>query len=73
MASTATTSEGPVSQLKALVNQLVTVTTPGAHVTGVVLSCTRLSVWLVAADDVDVVVPQADITSLHEHGTAAAA
>lgn len=75
MANTATTpgSPGaPVAQLKTLLDQVVTVTTGQGEVTGVVLSCTRLSVWLVAGDD-DVVVALDAITSLHRHGTAAAA
>lgn len=75
MANSATTpgSPGaPAAQLKTLLDQLVTLTTGQGEVTGVVLSCTRLSVWLVAGDD-DVVVALDDITSLHPHGTAAAA
>ena len=75
MAHTATTArsfEAPVAQLKSLVNQLVTVTTAGGEVTGVVLSCTRLSVWLVVGDD-DVVVARRDITALHQHAGRAAA
>lgn len=75
MANTATTSGfpgAPIAQLKTLLDQVVTLTTARGEVTGVVLSCTRLSVWLVVDDD-DVVVALADITSLHRHGTAAAA
>lgn len=71
-ASTARSFEAPVAQLKSLVNQLVTVTTADGDVTGVVLSCTRLSVWIVVRDD-DIVVPVDHITSVHQHGTAAAA
>lgn len=77
MADTATTSGSlgaPVSQLKALADQLVTVTTDHGDVTGTVLSCTRQSVWLVASDDVDVVVALDEITALvHHHPGAAAA
>lgn len=75
MADTATTpgSPGaPVAQLKTLVDQLVTVTTVRGEVTGVVLSCTRLSVWLIAGDD-DVVVALDEITSLQHHPARAAA
>jgi hypothetical protein len=75
MANTATTAGSPgapVAQLKTLVDQLVTVTTGQGEVTGVVLSCTRLSVWLVVGDD-DVVVARRDITSLHQHAGRAAA
>lgn len=75
MADTATTAGSPgapVTQLKSLVDQLVTVTTGQGEVTGVVLSCTRLSVWLVVGDD-DVVVALRDITALHQHASRAAA
>jgi aspartate/glutamate racemase len=75
MADTATTAGSPgapVTQLKSLVDQLVTVTTGQGEVTGVVLSCTRLSVWLVVDDD-DVVVALRDITALHQHASRAAA
>ena len=75
MADTATTARSlgaPVSQLKALADQLVTVTTEHGEVTGTVLSCTRQSVWLIC-DDVDVVVALDEITSLVEHQHPAAA
>ena len=75
MANTATTAGSPgapVAQLKTLVDQLVTVTTGWGEVTGVVLSCTRLSVWLVVGDD-DVVVSLGDITALHQPAARAAA
>lgn len=71
-APTAGSSGAPVAQLKSLVDQLVTVTTAHGEVTGVVLSCTRLSVWLIAGDD-DVVVALDDITSLQQHPSRAAA
>jgi len=75
MANTATTAGSPgapVAQLKALVDQLVTVTTGWGDVTGVVLSCTRLSVWLVVDDD-DVVVALDHITALRQHPAGRAA
>lgn len=75
MADTATTSGSlgaPVTQLKSLTDQLVTVTTDHGQVTGVVLSCTRLSVWLIAGDD-DVVVALDEITDLVHHPASAAA
>ena len=75
MANTATTAGSagaPVAQLKTLVDQLVTVTTGEGEVTGVVLSCTRLSVWLVVGDD-DVVLALDEITSLQHHAAPAAA
>ena len=75
MANTATTAGSagaPVAQLKAMVDQLVTVTTGEGEVTGVVLSCTRLSVWLVVGDD-DVVLALDEITSLQHHAAPAAA
>lgn len=75
MGDTATTAGSigaPVTQLKSLTDQLVTVTTEHGEVTGTVLSCTRQSVWLVC-DDVDVVVALDEITALveHEHPVAA--
>lgn len=76
MADTATTPGSlgaPVTQLKSLTDQLVTVTTDHGEVTGTVLSCTRLSVWLVARDDADVVVHLDEITGLVHHRGAAAA
>ena len=75
MADTATTSGSlgaPAAQLKSLVDQRVTVTTDHGEVTGTVLSCTRLSVWLIAGDD-DVVVALDEITGLVHHGTSATA
>lgn len=75
MADTATTSGSlgaPVTQLKSLTDQLVTVTTDHGQVTGTVLSCTRLSVWLIADDD-DVVVHLDEITGLVHHPAPAAA
>lgn len=76
MADTATTPGSlgaPVSQLKSLTDQLVTVTTDHGEVTGTVLSCTRLSVWIVAGDDADVVVALDEITGLVHHPANAAA
>lgn len=76
MADTATTSGSlgaPVPQLKSLIDQLVTVTTDHGEVTGTVLSCTRQSVWLVAGDDVDVVVARDEITDFVHHPAPAAA
>ena len=76
MANTATTSGSPgapATQLKSLLDELVTVSTVHGEVTGVVLSCTRLSVWLVSGDDLDVVVAMDEITGLEHHPTAAAA
>jgi len=76
MANTATTpgSPGaPVAQLRSLVDQLVTVTTHDGEVTGVVLSCTRLSIWIVGDDDVDVVVAVDEITGLVHHAAPVAA
>ena len=76
MADTATTSGSlgaPVTQLKSLTDQLVTVTTDHGQVTGVVLSCTRLSVRLIAGDDADVVVALDEITDLVHHPASAAA
>jgi hypothetical protein len=76
MADTATTAGSPgapVSQLKALADQLVTVTTEQGEVTGTVLSCTRQSVWLVCDDDLDVVVALGSITALVPHARPAAA
>lgn len=76
MADTATTPGSlgvPVSQLKSLTGRLVTVTTDHGEVTGTVLSCTRLSVWLVAGEDADIVVALDEISSLVHHPATAAA
>jgi len=76
MANTATTAGSlgaPATRLRSLVDQRVTVTTEHGEVTGVVLSCTRLSVWIVGADDVDVVVALDEITGLAHHAAAVAA
>lgn len=73
MANTATTegsTGAQATQLKSLTDQLVTVTTGQGQVTGVVLSCTRRSVWLVC-DDVDVVVALDEITALTQLRAAA--
>ncbi len=75
MANTATTPGSlgaPVTRLKSLTDHLVTVTTEHTQVTGTVLSCTRLSVWLIC-DDIDVVISLDEITSLVEHERPAAA
>lgn len=72
-AATAGSIGAPVTQLKALADQLVTVTTEQGEVTGTVLSCTRQSVWLVCAGDLDVVVALDDITALVSHSRPAAA
>jgi hypothetical protein len=76
MANTAPTpgSPGaPATQLRSLVDQLVTVTTEQGQVTGVVLSCTRQSVWLVSGDDHDVVLALDAVTDLVHHPGAVAA
>jgi hypothetical protein len=44
----------PVERLRSLTDTDVTITTCEGQVTGTVLSCTRISVWLVC-DDVDTV------------------
>ena len=57
--------------MKSLVDQLVTVTTEDGDVTGIVLSCTRSSVWMVGDDDVDVVVAVGKITGFTHQPAAA--
>ena len=62
----------PVERLRTLTDTDVTVTTFDGPVTGSVLSCTRLSVWLIAGDE-DHVIPLDEILDVvvHEHDTAA--
>ena len=54
----------PVERLRSLTDAQVTLYTCDGEVCGCVLSCTRSSVWLVGADDRDVVVPLADILDI---------
>jgi len=72
-AQTPGSAGAPVAQLRSLVDRLVTVTTELGEVTGMVLSCTRLSVWIVRDDDVDVVIALDEVTAVSQHATAAAA
>lgn len=61
----------PVERLRSLTDTEVTLTTTDGEVTGRVLSCSRVSVWLVR-DDIDVVVPLDDIVGIVPlHHTAA--
>ena len=60
----------PAAQLRALADTDVTVTTPAGSVTGRVLSCTRLSVWLID-HDTDVVIALDEITDVVVHPQAA--
>ncbi len=61
----------PAERLRSLTDTDVTITTHEGHFTGSVLSCTRLSVWLVCGDD-DVVVALDDIVDVVEHHRAVA-
>ena len=61
----------PVERLRSLTDTEVTVTTHEGHFTGTVLSCTRLSVWLVCNDD-DVVVALDDVVDVVAHQRAVA-
>lgn len=62
----------PVERLRSLTDTEVTITTHDGHFfTGSVLSCTRLSVWLVCGDD-DVVVALDEIIGVVEHHRAVA-
>lgn len=54
----------PVERLRSLTDTEVTLITYDGEVSGSVLSCTRCSVWLVAGDDVDVVVPLDEIVDV---------
>jgi hypothetical protein len=62
----------PVERLRSLTDTDVTITTHDGGVTGTVLSCTRVSVWLVV-DDLDVVVSLDDIVAITGAGHASAA
>lgn len=62
----------PVERLRSLTDTDVTITTHDGEVTGTVLSCTRVSVWLVV-DDLDVVVHLDDIVEIAGAGHASAA
>ena len=53
----------PVERLRSLTDADVTVTTHDGEVRGRVLSCTRLSVWLIC-DDVDVVLMLDDVVAV---------
>ena len=53
----------PVERLRSLTDTDVTITTPDGEVTGTVLSCTRVSVWLVC-DDVDTVLLLDDVVEI---------
>ena len=53
----------PVERLRSLTDTDVTIITVHGPVTGSVLSCTRLSVWLIS-DDVDHVIPISEIVDV---------
>jgi hypothetical protein len=75
MATTGTTHGSlgsPVERLRSLTDTDVTITTVERQVTGTVLSCTRISVWLVC-DDVDTVLLLDDIVEIAPGGRASAA
>ena len=59
----------PVEQLRSLTDTDVTITTYDGEVTGTVLSCTHLSVWLVC-DDTDVVLMLDEVTDVVVHAAA---
>ncbi len=61
---------GHVERLRSLTDTEVTVTTHEGTFSGSVLSCTRLSVWLIC-DDVDHVIAVDDILDVVSHGLAA--
>ena len=62
----------PVERLRSLTDTDVTITTHHGEVTGTVLSCTRLSVWLVC-DDVDTVLLLDEIVEILPSRRASAA
>lgn len=61
----------PVERLRSLTDTDVTVTTLEGSFRGTVLSCTRLSVWLVCGDD-DAVVALDEIVRVDVHDRAVA-
>lgn len=78
MANTATTARsvgaraqgGHVERLRSLTDTEVTITTDEGTFSGSVLSCTRLSVWLIC-DDIDLVIAVDDIVEVVAHELAA--
>lgn len=78
MADTATTERsvgasaqgGHVERLRSLTDTEVTITTDEGTFSGSVLSCTRLSVWLIC-DDVDHVIAVDEILDVVSHELAA--
>lgn len=54
----------PVERLRSLTDTTVTLITCDGEVTGTVVSCCRSSVWLIGADDLDVVVPLDEIREI---------
>ena len=62
----------PVERLRSLTDTVVTISTLDGDVTGTVLSCTRLSVWLVC-DDVDVVLMLDEVTHVRALAPSSAA
>lgn len=78
MANTATTVRsvgaraqgGHVERLRSLTDTEVTITTDEGTFSGSVLSCTRLSVWLIC-DDVDHVIAVDEILDVVSHELAA--
>ena len=60
----------PVERLRSLTDADVTITTADGQVRGTVLSCTRLSVWLVC-DDVDIVLVLDEVIEVVAHARVA--
>lgn len=58
----------PAERLRSLVDVEVTVTTHDGRFTGSILSCTRLSVWLIGSDDDDAVIPLDEILDVDISG-----
>lgn len=71
MANIASTS-APLERLRSLADCAVVLVTYDGEVAGSVLSCTRSSVWLVAGDDTDVVVPVDEILDVRSGQPSAA-
>lgn len=67
------TDKSPAERLRSLVDVEVTVHTHDGSFTGSILSCTRLSVWLIGADDEDAVIPLDEIIGVDPVGTPHAA
>ncbi len=62
--ATAQRTNSPAERLRSLVDVDVTLVTTRGTFRGSILNCTRLSVWLIGADDDDAVIPLDEILDI---------